>query len=271
MQFRFDNDGSSFSQRVVAAVRRNPTTAGFMTLNLLIFLFQFLVYGGSDVFVLYRMGAKFGPAIQDGEWTRLVMPIMLHSGWVHLAMNNIGLLMVGPIVERIYGSVNLAAIYVMGGIFGVVASYWNAPTLSVGASGALFGIVGATAVYFALNRDLLAREESRFFLSLLALIGINLLVGELIPGIDQAAHVGGLLGGCLIALAGSPRLSLNVGMGLMGAPEAHMQSRRPHPIRVLVALLALAAVSAAVVWWVSNTVSYGAETMRLYGIFQLLE
>lgn len=271
MQFRYDNDGASFSQRLVAAVRRNPATIAFMTLNLLVFLFQTLWHGGSETIVLYRMGAKFGPAIQDGEWTRLVMPIMLHSGWLHLAMNNVGLLMVGPIVERIYGSVYFAAIYVMAGIFGVVASYWNAPTLSVGASGALFGIVGATAVYFALNRRLMQREERRFFVSLIVLIAANLVIGELIPGLDQAAHVGGLVGGCLIAFASSPRHTLTVGRSLMGLPEAHIESSRPDPLRVLAALTGLAAVSAAVVWWVSETVSYGEETMRLYGIFQLLE
>lgn len=271
MQFRFESDRADFGQRLIASIKRNPATIGFMTLNVVVFLFQFLAYGANDPVALYRMGAKFGPAIQDGEWTRLVMPIMLHSGWLHLAMNNLGLLMVGPIVERIYGSVYFAAIYVMAGIFGVVASYWNAPTLSVGASGALFGIVGATAVYFALNRRLMQREERRFFISLIVLIALNLVIGELIPGIDQAAHVGGLVGGCLIALASSPRHTLTVGRTLLGVPEAHIESSRPEPVRVLLALVALAAVSAGVVWWVSESVSYGAETMRLYGVFQLLE
>ena len=271
MQFRFENDRADFRQRLITSVKRNPATIAFMTLNVMVFLFQYAVYGGTDTVVLYRMGAKFGPAIQDGEWTRLVMPIMLHSGWLHLAMNNLGLLMVGPIVERIYGSVYFSAIYVMAGIFGVVASYWNAPTLSVGASGALFGIVGATAVYFALNRKLMQREERRFFVSLIVLIALNLLIGELIPGIDQAAHVGGLVGGCLIALASSPRHTLAVGRTLLGVPEAHIESSRPDPLRVLAALTTLASVSAVVVWWVSSSVSYGGETMRLYGLFQLLE
>lgn len=271
MQFRSNNNDSSFSEAVVKAVRRHPATASFMVLNLLVFLFHFFVYGGSDPIVLYRMGAKFGPAIQDGEWTRLVMPIMLHSGWLHLAMNNMGLLMVGPIVERIFGSAYFAAIYVMAGIYGIVASYWNAPTLSVGASGALFGIVGAMAVYYALNRRLLEREDRRFFISLIALIAINLVIGEAIPGIDQAAHVGGLVGGCLLAFASAPRNALTIGRNLIGMPAAHIDQQQTNPIRVLIAILAMAAVAAAVVWWVSNNVSYGAETMRLYGIFQLLE
>ena len=271
MRYRIDTTPASFWQSILDTVKSNPVTTAFTLLNLLVFMFQQLVYGGNEAHVLYRMGAKFGPAIQDGDWYRLVMPIMLHGGWLHLAMNNLGLWMVGPIVERIYGSAYFAAIYLIAGIFGVVASYWNAPTLSVGASGALFGIVGATAVYFVLNRRLLRHEERRFFVTLLLLIVGNLAIGQFIPGIDQAAHVGGLVGGCLIALVSAPRHTLRIGPSLIGTPQAYIESSRPQPIRVLGALVLLLALSGAAAWWVSSTVEYGSETMRLYEIFKLLQ
>ena len=257
--------------RMLSVVRANPATAIFVALNVVVFLYQWLVFGSSDSLVLYRMGAKFGPAIQDGDWFRLVMPIMLHGGWLHLAINSFGLWMVGPLVERIFGSTYFAAIYVFSGIFGVVASYWNSPVLSVGASGALFGIVAAAAVYFGVNRRMLQSQERRFFFTLLVLIAGNLVIGELIPGLDQAAHVGGLVAGSIIAFVAAPRHTLVVGRTLIGIPATYIESNRPEPLRVLAAVVAVIAVSAAVAWWVSTTVVYGSETMRIYGIFQLLE
>lgn len=256
---------------MLAVIKANPATAAFTALNVAVFLFQWAVYGSSDAPVLYLMGAKFGPAIQDGEWYRLVMPIMLHGGWLHLAINNLGLWMVGPLVERIYGSTYFAAIYVISGVLGVVASYVNSPVLSVGASGALFGIVAATTVYFALNRRLMQSQERRFFFTLLALIAGNLLIGEFIPGIDQAAHVGGLVGGAIIAFVSAPRHKLVVGPTLIGAPQTQIVSNRPEPVRVLAVTIALLAVSAGFAWWVSTSVTYGSEVMRAYRIFQLFE
>lgn len=270
--YRFDDPRTSgLPQRLLSAARANPATAAFGTLNVVVFLYQWLVFGSSDGIVLYKMGAKFGPAIQDGDWHRLVMPIMLHGGWLHLAMNSFGLWTVGPLVERIFGSTYFAAIYVFSGIFGVVASYWNSPVLSVGASGALFGIVAAAAVYFGVNRKLLQRQERRFFFTLLVLIAGNLLVGEFIPGIDQAAHVGGLVAGAIIAFVAAPRYALVVGQTLIGMPATYVEAHRQEPLRVLATVAAVIAVSAAVTWWVSTSVTYGSETMRMYGIFQLLE
>lgn len=269
---RFDDMRlSGTPQRLFATVRTNPATSIFVALNVVVFLYQWLMFGSSNAVVLYQMGAKFGPAIQDGDWYRLIMPIMLHGGWLHLAVNSLGLWMVGPLVERIFGSTYFAAIYVFAGIFGVVASYWNSPVLSVGASGALFGIVAAAAVYFGVNRRLLQNQERRFFFTLLVLIAGNLLIGEFIPGIDQAAHVGGLVAGSVIAFVAAPRHSLIVGRTLLGVPAPYIESNRAEPFRVLAAVVGIIALAAGVAWWVSTTVTYGSETMRQYGIFQLFE
>ena len=110
-------------------------------------------YGDStSVQTLVTFGAKVNPLIADGQYWRLVAPIFIHIGLMHLVFNSIALLTFGRIAEMIYGHTRFLAIYLVSGIAGVVLSYLLSRGISAGASGAIFGLGGALAVFFLVNR-----------------------------------------------------------------------------------------------------------------------
>ena len=147
-------------------------------------------------------GGNTASAVQAGEWWRLLSATFLHSGLMHVAMNMIGLAAAGITVERIYGQRLYAIIYLGAGLLGSAFSLHFAAqkAVSVGASGAVFGVTGALLVAVLQHRDKLPKAFSKQTTSSLGLfIVYALLQGFSKPGIDNAAHIGGLLGGCLLA------------------------------------------------------------------------
>lgn len=147
-------------------------------------------------------GGNTASAVQAGEWWRLLSATFLHSGLMHVAMNMIGLAAAGITVERIYGQRLYAIIYLGSGLLGSALSLHFAAqkAVSVGASGAVFGVTGALLVAVLQHRDKLPKAFSKQTTSSLGLfIVYALLQGFSKPGIDNAAHIGGLLGGCLLA------------------------------------------------------------------------
>lgn len=157
---------------------------------------------------LYYLGAKENTAINAGQWWRLLTPMVLHGSLIHLLFNSWALYAIGMDVERVYGTARFLAIYLLAGLAGSIASYaFNAASLSVGASGAIFGLLGALAAFAYTSRSLIGREASRMQLGQMATLAvINLGLG-FIPGsnIDNSAHIGGLIVGGLVGLAIAPR------------------------------------------------------------------
>ncbi|TCI24662.1 rhomboid family intramembrane serine protease [Exiguobacterium sp. SH5S13] len=150
-----------------------------------------------DPNTLIRFGAKVNPLIDDGEWWRLVTPMFLHIGWFHFAINMFALWSLGPLVERMYGSPRFLTIYLLAGVIASTASYAFSEAISAGASGALFGLVGAL-LYFGL------RDRSLFMKTLgpplFIMLGLNVgLAFVLGASLDHSAHAGGLIGGFLMA------------------------------------------------------------------------
>jgi len=150
-----------------------------------------------------------------GEWWRLVASMFLHASLVHIAFNMWVLWDVGGVVERLLGSWRFAVLYLGSGILGGVATLvWNAESLSVGASGAVFGVYGALVWYVwwgKCGEIRLPRGMVRMMgRNSLIFIAVNLLLGLLIPQIDNAAHVGGLVGGFVVGIL--------VGWGRGGEP-----------------------------------------------------
>ncbi|MCP5277283.1 MAG: rhomboid family intramembrane serine protease [Thiobacillus sp.] len=145
-------------------------------------------------------GANFGPATKDGEWWRLGSALFLHFGLFHLGMNMLSLWDGGRLVERMYGSGRFLLVYFASGLAGNLLSLiiQGDRAVSGGASGAIFGIYGALMVHLWLTKH---RNESREHRQLLwgaALFSaFAILLGFTIEGIDNAAHIGGLLGGLL--------------------------------------------------------------------------
>jgi membrane associated rhomboid family serine protease len=151
----------------------------------------------SDLGVLLRAGAMVRGRVDDGEWWRLVTCIFIHVGSVHLAVNAIGLFFLGRIVEEVFGTARTIVIFIGSGLAGAVASYLSAPVgVSAGASGAIFGILGAIFIELTLHRERYRAAWKRGMWGGLVVVTIaQAAVGFLYPVIDQWAHGAGLLGG----------------------------------------------------------------------------
>jgi len=160
---------------------------------------------------LLILGAKFNPLIDGGEWWRLLTPMVLHGGLLHLLFNTYALYVLGPQVESTFGTARFLAVYLLSGLAGGVASYfWNADALSVGASGAIFGLFGALGAFAYSSRSLIGWEASRMQLYQMAtLVAINLVFGLVTPSIDNSAHIGGLVAGGLAGIALAPRYAVD--------------------------------------------------------------
>ena len=165
--------------------------------------------GSTNADTLLTLGAMEGQRVAAGDYWRLFAAMFLHSGLVHLGLNCFGLFIFGQQTEQMYGHVRFAAIYLLAGLGGSVASYALNLSLiengiGVGASGAIFGVIGALVAFFLSNRDRLGRMGRQSLIGLLALAAINLAFGLAVDGVDNYAHVGGFVSGLLLGLALSP-------------------------------------------------------------------
>jgi membrane associated rhomboid family serine protease/RNAse (barnase) inhibitor barstar len=146
---------------------------------------------------LLAWGANYRPDVNDGQYWRLITNTFLHGGIMHLLFNMYGLLFVGVFLEPLLGRYKYAAVYLITGLLASVASvWWHPATISVGASGAIFGLYG---IFLALlTTNLFPKDfKKSFLISTAFFVGYNLLFG-LTGGIDNAAHLGGLLSGLII-------------------------------------------------------------------------
>lgn len=144
--------------------------------------------------LLYDFGAKVNSKILTGEYFRFITPIFFHANVTHLLINCYSLYAVGVSVERIFGRFKFLTVYMIAGILGNIASFMFSPNWGVGASGAIFGLLGAL-LYFGLERPALFKKF--FGYNILVIIVINLGYGLSTSGIDNFAHIGGLIGGFL--------------------------------------------------------------------------
>jgi len=156
------------------------------------------LYNVNSLLVIF--GAKVNELIRsEHEYWRFITPIFLHAGMLHLFFNSYSLYAVGPTVEKIYGNHKFVFIYFLAGIMGNIASFALTPYPNipgVGASGAIFGLLGAIVYYGVEN----PRTFKRYFgYNVIVIIIINLAFGFSTEGIDNFAHIGGLIGGFLAA------------------------------------------------------------------------
>jgi len=154
---------------------------------------------------LVLLGGKWVPLIAAGEIWRLVTANYLHGGLLHLVMNGFALATLGPLIERSFGWRKFFVLYTASGISGfLVSSFWRPGVLSIGASGAIYGLLGFAVVFGRFRSGPAGRAISD---QLMRWLMYGLLM-FLIPGIDSAAHVGGLIPGALLGLVldpGEPR------------------------------------------------------------------
>jgi membrane associated rhomboid family serine protease len=187
--------------------RRGPfVTQGLIAANVGIYLLQLLMGAGltANGGWIYEHGVLVSTAVgsdgqligvAQGEWWRLVSAAFLHYGPLHLGMNMLVLWIIGPPLEEYFGHGRYALVYLVSGLAGSAgALLWSPNALTVGASGAIWGIMGAALV-------LEARKIWVFGGQAMGLVVFNLAITFLIPGISIGGHVGGLIGGGLAALA----------------------------------------------------------------------
>jgi rhomboid protease GluP len=187
--------------------------ATFVLLALNIGVFVAMLFAGAGLWhapndVQLAWGANFGPATEDGQWWRLLSAMFLHFGLLHLAVNMLALVEAGRYVERHYGTTRFLALYFCAGAGGNLLSLatQGGRGISGGASGAVFGLFAAVLLLVWRERGRLDPVEFRWlFWGVAAIAVFNIAFGMLVPGIDNGAHVGGLLCGLLAAGILSPR------------------------------------------------------------------
>lgn len=184
-------------------------TPSLVIVNTIIFLL--MVFNGVSFLApepeqLVNWGANYTVNTLTGEWWRLLTACFLHMGIIHLAMNVWALLSLGHATERTVGSLRFFIIYLIAGIGGSLGSlWWHEQVVSVGASGAIFGILGLSLALVLIDEEGDATTKRARLLRVGGLIGLNLIYG-LKGNIDNAAHIGGLISGFLCGYALRPSL-----------------------------------------------------------------
>lgn len=181
--------------------RRPVVTYVLFGANILVFILMMLAGGATNDATLMAFGVKANFQIDHGEIWRMVTPIFIHIGLLHIFFNSYAIWIVGPTVEKLYGGARFTIIYIVTGIAGVFGSYWYHPdAVSAGASGAIFGLFGALLmVGFKYRGSFPPMFQKAVGKGVFPVIAINLVIGYMIPGIDNSAHVSGLIVGALLA------------------------------------------------------------------------
>lgn len=165
--------------------------------------------GSTSNLVLVLLGANFRPLVEQGQVWRFFTSMFLHIGFQHILFNAYALFIFGAETERIFGRTRFLIIYILSGLFGSLASFaFSGATISAGASGAIFGVVGMQVAYFYRYRDMLGTFGRSRLINVGIIVVINIFFGISMPGIDNWAHMGGLISGTLIALKFMPEYKL---------------------------------------------------------------
>jgi rhomboid protease GluP len=159
-----------------------------------------ILLGRQDELQSWLLLDKFALLFGNEYW-RLLTVVLVHGSLIHLLFNMYALWVIGPIVEALYGPWRYLGVYALCGIAGSAASFATSPNPAVGASGAVFGLFGALLVADRVHKPALTRNARNLTAQIGTLILINLAFGFFLGGlIDNAAHIGGLVAGCLLGL-----------------------------------------------------------------------
>lgn len=166
--------------------------------NVVIFIGMLYSHAFESEASIVDAGALSRERVQNGEYWRLFSATFLHGSIDHIFGNMIALYVLGISCERAFGHFKTAVIYLMAGLGGSLLSISFGPGPSVGASGSIFGLMGAMIVFFHIHKDLYILRDRRLFGVLGIWAGYTLLVGFASPMVDNGAHLGGLLIGAAL-------------------------------------------------------------------------
>jgi rhomboid protease GluP len=244
---------AEFEELVGHATPHVFVTPALIAINVAIFIA--MAFAGAGVVaahgdVHYRWGSNIGIVTAAGEWWRLFTSMFLHFGLKHLAFNMVILWAIGPTTERVYGNLCFLLIYLVSGVSGALASLaWHPDVNSAGASGAVFGVFGASLAYFLQHGNGVPGTIVKGNIAAgVLLVGLNLLFG-LAPGTDNMAHLGGLLAGFVL------------GYGLARPLSVQLRAFRARNMGVSAAIFA--AVAGLLVVPVGNVIEDSRAEMRL--------
>lgn len=185
-------------------LRSSPVTAVLLIAIAVLFLVETWAGGSTNQQVLYAFGANEPISVlQQGQWWRLFTSMFLHIGFAHVLLNGWALYQLGSLYEMAVGSSRMLMVYLASGLAGSVASVlWRPEGLSAGASGAIFGLLGAMIAFLLRRRDRLTPYAKSLLGQLVVWAGINVFFGFSIGSgaIDNAAHLGGCAAGFLMGL-----------------------------------------------------------------------
>lgn len=170
-------------------------------INILIFIVTAFIsknIQNIDSYTLVQLGAKVNVLINHGQPWRLITSAFLHGGLAHIAFNMYALKIIGSEVEYVYGKIKYISIYLISALGGSIFSYiFNSDSISVGASGAIFGLLGAMIIFGIKHKEKVGKE---YIINLLKVLLINIFIGVTLSNIDNGAHIGGLIFGGISAL-----------------------------------------------------------------------
>ena len=203
------NESKSKIAEKIFSFKKPIVTYSLIFICILVFILMYVLGNGStDNYTLLVFGANVDTLTKNGDYYRLFTSMFLHIGILHLLCNMYSLYIIGKEVENVFGKVKYLIIYLLSGIAGSILSLaFNHNTICAGASGAIFGLLGALLYFGYYYRTYLGATLTR---SIIPVIVLNLIIGFTSSGIDNAAHIGGLVVGILIAMAvGVPDKSNN--------------------------------------------------------------
>jgi rhomboid protease GluP len=227
-------------------IRRHPVTFSLIALNLVVFAAQQLLISLLGFDLVIGLGAKENTAIAAGQYWRLITPVFIHAGLAHLFVNMYSLYVIGPSAEEMFGRLRFLCFFVLAGLGGAIFSLAFNASPSVGASGAIFGLLGMLGAFWYLHRTTFGSVGKLQLRQIAMVAALNLLIG-LSPGIDFWAHLGGFLTGIALALLFGPRYQPR----WTETGQVRMQDIRPWAqvrFGVLASLAALIALAALVVF-----------------------
>lgn len=191
--------------------------------NILMFVLMYIFgVGSEDINTLLSFGAMYGPLVRNGEVYRLITAAFLHVGIIHLVFNMYALNVIGTQIEKLLGKTKYLLIYLISAISGSLLSMIFTDSVAAGASGAIFGLLGGL-LYFGYHYRMYLGSVLKN--QIIPLIVLNLLLGFILSGVDNSAHIGGLIGGILSAMA-------------LGIPNKETRLEKINGIIVLIIYLA---------------------------------
>lgn len=193
------NNEESIKAEEIFRIKKPIVTYILIALNILYFLAMYIFGNGStDILTLVNFGANYAPLVEAGEWYRLFTSTFIHIGVLHLICNMYSLFVIGSQLESFYGKWKYLTVYLLSGVVGNLFSLLLTDGISAGASGAIFGLFGSL-LYFGYHYRVYLGTVIKS--QIIPLIALNLFIGFASTGIDNAAHIGGLIAGVLVSSA----------------------------------------------------------------------